>query len=1137
MAETPHVRETGESNYDPAIAGVSIVPTLGMENSAGPQSVLTSPSLPGQTIPVQYLPPPDSLDDASAQAANQTLDIPPPAAAGGATIDFPASMPTGGETLDVPASAPAVPGATYEYNPQAANRATGGADATCEHPSAGAGELSVPAAKPDKAGAAPLRQINRYVLEKFHARGGMGEVWLAKDSDIGRQVALKRMRKQMRGQQESFLWEAQVTGQLEHPGVVPVHELSRDDKGEPYYVMKFVHGQTLLMAIEEFHESAADASVPREVRHLRLLQVFLNLCQTVAYAHSRGVIHRDIKPENVMIGEYGETLVLDWGLAKLVGRPERPEAAGSSQQSISGGSTQTMAGSIKGTPSYMAPEMASGEETDAVDHQSDVFLLGGTLYHMLTGKRPRHAASITEYLVLAQKPTVPARKLEPRLPRPLEALCMKALEVRKEDRYASAGALAEDLQRYLAGETISAYRETLLERTARWCRRHRQALARGAAGLAVAACVVFGLLKYQELEQRRLEEQAQHAEELKQEEEKRAQAERIAGELRRQKQAQQDLAKFQDLAEEMRFFVASTNPVAAQAPFFDARAGLAKGQAALALAAGWGERLDAFPLPGERPALARDLYDLLLLLAQVKGEQSAGADGGREMLPLLDRAALLAPPTRSYHRLRAVALGRLGEPDAALEEEKARDPKTSLTALDHFLLGESYRIPLTRPEELQDRNGTWRPNRVALERAAEQYRQALRLDPNHYWSHFQLGGCLLSLDRGAEAVQAYGTCIALRPNSPWGYNARGLALTMLKRYNEAEADLNRALELDPSARAVRLNRGVLAWMRQDYDDALADFDAVLAPPAAKQLLEAAFYKAQLFGKLGKLDRALAEINRALGVKHPSRTMYLFRAQLFFVLGQDQKGLADLDSFLAGGDVAYDASSATGAGQRGHRLRLLAQGLDGAQAKQRGHLLQLAAKELHTAVERSAQSAEVFEDLGAVQENLGRNAEAIDAYSRALALSPKSGKILVMRGWAYEKLQPPALAQAQADFDAATQLEPDNAEAHAGLGYMQACRKSEIGARREAQRAVLYGAGDFLILHNAACVYAKLSEVEPKRATEFEDLALDHLRRAVDLWKRDRTGPNEIELIRQDPAFSRALRARREFQQLLSDPAP
>src|SRR5262249_24773421 len=153
----------------------------------------------------------------------------------------------------------------------------------------------------------------------------MGEIWLAEDSDIGRQVALKKMLKGANPEHiERFLVEARITGQLEHPGIVPVHEVGTNDQGQPYYVMKFVHGRTLKKVIKEYHAPEQPSDVPREVQRLRLLEIFLDICQTVAYAHSRGVLHRDLKPENVMLGAYGETLVLDWGVAKVLGQPELP---------------------------------------------------------------------------------------------------------------------------------------------------------------------------------------------------------------------------------------------------------------------------------------------------------------------------------------------------------------------------------------------------------------------------------------------------------------------------------------------------------------------------------------------------------------------------------------------------------------------------------------------------------------------------------------------------------------------------------------------------------------------------------------------------------------------------------------------
>ena len=147
---------------------------------------------------------------------------------------------------------------------------------------------------------------------------------MAQDGEIGRMVAVKRLRDERRGGEDRFMIEAQITGQLEHPGIVPVHDLGMDDKGRPFYVMTFIHGTTLKKAIDNYHRTKPTDPETSEVKLCRLLENFVKICQTIAYAHSRGVIHRDLKPDNIMLGAYGETLVIDWGLAKLRGQAERP---------------------------------------------------------------------------------------------------------------------------------------------------------------------------------------------------------------------------------------------------------------------------------------------------------------------------------------------------------------------------------------------------------------------------------------------------------------------------------------------------------------------------------------------------------------------------------------------------------------------------------------------------------------------------------------------------------------------------------------------------------------------------------------------------------------------------------------------
>ncbi len=994
----------------------------------------------------------------------------------------------------------------------------------------------------------------RFGLAKVHARGGMGEVWLARDERIGREVALKKMRARMKGKEDQFFWEGQVTGQLEHPGVAPVHELGMDDAGEPYYVMKFVHGKTLLEEIDAFH--AAPAARPeREVERVRLLRVFLAVCQTVAFAHSRGILHRDIKPENVMTGEYGETLVLDWGLAKLVGEDEWHDRGPVRRLSYSGETLETVAGAIKGTPFYMSPEVAAGS-THLVDRVSDVFLLGATLYHQLTGVKPRQGKTIPELISAAHKPPPPPRSVDPTVPKPLEAVCLKAMAVERAARYQSAKELSEDLERFLAGEPVTAYRETFTERAWRWARRHRRAIGRAAAAIAVIAAAAVGVERYRKFEVQRQAERDEAArllqeadDELKRKDAALA-AEAAQNALNaRMKQAAADLGRFRALAEEARFLAASTHPVAAAAPYFNARAGLAKGQEALDLAARWGAKLDAFPLDGDRPELASDLYDLLLLTAQVRA-QAGGPNTGQDVLARLDRAAGLNAPGRSYHRLRAAALAATGDKAGAAAATKlADDPAARLTAADHFLLGEQARVPATRPDEMQDRTGAFKPNRAALEKAVAEYRLALRADPAHYWSHFQVGRCLMNLGQVEEGVLALGACVALRPDAPWGYNVRGLALTTLKRYDEAAADFERAARLAPDSRLVRLNRGAFLWKRGDPDAAVKDFDAALAPPAELQLPEAAFYQAQMFAELGRPDEARAAADRALAGAAPVGPAYLLRAQLHLLVGRDAEGVADLNSFFAAADPTFDPRSPAAAGRRGRRLRLIAEAFPAGatRAEQaeftraRARVFQLARAEYQSAADRDGGTADGLEDLGRLNERLGRAADAVRAYTLALE---KTGadqtadrvRRLVLRGWALQSVQPADVEKGRADFTAAVALAPDHAEAHTGLGYVEACGGAGPAARREAQLAVLHGAGDYLVLHNVACVFAKLSEAEPGRVRELEDLALDALGRGVELWKRDRTGPNALVLIRDEAAFGPVLRRRPEFRRL-HEPTP
>jgi serine/threonine protein kinase len=298
----------------------------------------------------------------------------------------------------------------------------------------------------------------RYILSRLHAIGGIGRVWLARDGSLGRDVALKELRPERAGHPAvwaRFLKEAQVTDQLEHPGVVPIYEVGRRPQDQsPFYTMRFVRGRTLAEAISTYHQRRTQGEAgPLELREL--LTALVGVCNAVAYAHSRGVLHRDLKPSNVVLGDYGEVIVLDWGLAKLLGQPDgeadlaplRVEADGSG----------TVQGQVLGTPAYMAPEQAEGQP-DQLGPATDVYGLGAVLYEILSGRPPfigEETAAVLRQVI--HEPPARPRGVVAGVPAALEAVCLKALAKSPAMRYPSPKDLAAEMQHWLADEPVSAY--------------------------------------------------------------------------------------------------------------------------------------------------------------------------------------------------------------------------------------------------------------------------------------------------------------------------------------------------------------------------------------------------------------------------------------------------------------------------------------------------------------------------------------------------------------------------------------------------------------------------------------------------------------------------------------------------------
>jgi len=311
--------------------------------------------------------------------------------------------------------------------------------------------------EPKLTDAPPPVVADRYERRHPLGSGGMGEVWRVYDRVLRRTVALKVIRSALTAEQllARFEEEAQVTAQLQHPGIIPVHDYGVLDDGRVWFTMKEVQGVTLEALLQDVHRAwrlGRDAT-ESGFTFRRMFEGFLRVVETMAYSHSRGVVHRDLKPSNIMFGPYGEVLVLDWGLAKLVGAPERPVPVAESPVDLGpDASRQTQVGAITGTPAYMSPEQAQGDSY-AAGPAADVYSLGATLYDLLCERPPRLAKTPKELvLAVAVGTDFPApRQVSdgPPIDEELERICLKALEAEIEDRYPDADAMASDLAQWL----------------------------------------------------------------------------------------------------------------------------------------------------------------------------------------------------------------------------------------------------------------------------------------------------------------------------------------------------------------------------------------------------------------------------------------------------------------------------------------------------------------------------------------------------------------------------------------------------------------------------------------------------------------------------------------------------------------
>lgn len=351
--------------------------------------------------------------------------------------------------------------------------------------------------------------IRKYQKKTTIGKGGMGEVLKVLDRDLRREVAMKMLRPQNEGGVSAedvyrFMKEAQATGRLEHPNIIPVHDLGVDGEGRIYFTLKYVQGVSLKEVVKGRSENGTMENGRRfrdvfNARHM--IEVFIGVCQGVAYAHSKSIIHRDLKPENVMLGKFGEVLVMDWGLAKILSRGKSVQPQASSEAALDLSlrptldSSMTLEGDIAGTPSYMSPEQAAGKNSE-LDERTDVYSLGAMLYEMLSGEPPYTGTSALEVIQQVSEGVPPktvsgACDFRP-VPRELRAICEKAMQREPAKRYQSVEALRDDVQAYLESRPVSSCPDSLVRKSVKFIKRNRHRVTSLATTATAIIALIFG---------------------------------------------------------------------------------------------------------------------------------------------------------------------------------------------------------------------------------------------------------------------------------------------------------------------------------------------------------------------------------------------------------------------------------------------------------------------------------------------------------------------------------------------------------------------------------------------------------------------------------------------------------------------
>jgi tetratricopeptide (TPR) repeat protein len=943
-------------------------------------------------------------------------------------------------------------------------------------------------------------------------RGGMGVVYKARHQQLNRLVALKMVRAGTQARPDQlarFRFEAEAVARLRHAHIVQIYDIG-EVSGLPFVSLELLEGGTLAGRL---------AGTPQPARPAA--ELVATLARAMHGAHQAGIMHRDLKPSNVLFDRDGTPKIADFGLAKRLEQKEGP----------------TETGQIVGTPSYMAPEQARGQ-TRKVGPAADVYALGAILYEMLTGRPPFKAPTPLETArqVVEEEPVSPSR-LQSKVPRDLETICLKCLAKEPPKRYADAAALAADLDRYLAGEPIRARRTPVWERGLKWARRRPTAatlLALGVVAVVSAVAVVAewsrrdlrqlatlrresvdDLLKaWDALEQQdwnkgqsilsrrkaRIEGESRLADLF-------ARASELSAQIDRTLADQARYRRFIELRDEA--FYRDTEFTGLDGPG-NLKTTRDSARAALAVFAA-DDRYDALA-PGRRPSalspkewatVAEDCYELLLVLAEAVAQPRPEEDHRQqadEGLRILDRAAKLRDPSRAYHLRRAACLKIGGDEEGADRERQEADRLPPASAFDHFLSGQAW-----------SKRRKWAA-------AIEHFEAALRRQPDHFWTQCLLAIGYLQTQRPTEARLTLTFCLRSRPGLVWLYLLRGHAFAVEGQFKQIQAKLTPAaaktLEAEAKARfadaeadfcgasdlplngedryTLLINRGTVRLLQRQFPAAITDLEeAIKIRPGQFQAYATL---AQVFQQQGQLGEAVALFNRAIDQKQDWAPLYRGRANVYLERKDPAQALRDMKEAIRrevpGSRVL--AGDHTQCAELLYRSRRFEEALDACDAAlaivpdyAEAHLWRIRAllelKRFDEVIDSCdvclatrKPSTDLYELRGLAREGRDDFFGAIEDYRQSLALRPGTARVLVRLGWAYLFANAPKLALS--DFEEALGRDPENPDAYNGRGAARVLLGKHREAVADAEEALRHGEPTHRVLYGAARTYAQAALV-------------------------------------------------------------